>query len=613
MDRNFIIISSIDWSVHWQMHHQLATSLAADGNRVLFIENTGVRKPQIRDVERIVSRIRVRLKSTFGFSQVSDRIYLYSPLFLPFPYSAFATLFNVSLISSALTRWMRHARFTEPIVISFLPTPLAQGLIHAIEPALSIYYCANHMAGSSQATAPLRKWEDKFFASVDLVITISEALSDRARQFARFVYSYPPGVELDKFCSETQSSNVPQDACNLDRPIVGYVGAISDVFDRELIVALARALPHANILLIGPKYSDIEIFKDIRNIVVLDERPHLQMAAYISVFDVALIPYIVNEFTDSVYSCKLNEYLAMGKPVVATDMREVRAFSTRYPGSVLIGRDQADFISKVEQAIVDPHINSAASRQSRIDVARDNSWAMRFKGIGAVTEQHLRLKSQAPVMWKDGLIKYYRRSRGRLLRRAAVILGLYLVVLHSPLVWLIGDQLVVRDQPQPADAIVVFSGDGESSYVNDSYQRRALDAIRYYKQGYAPKVFVSSGKEQSLREVDIIRLFLVDRGVPNSAIHILERYPNSTYQNVRLVDDLLKSSGVKSIILLTSPYHGRRALWTWNKQDPELAVVVPAVTDTPPAAMQWSASPSRFKVIAYEYAAIAYNWTKGRL
>ena len=612
-NKDVIIISSIDWSTHWQMHHQLATSLVEAGHRVLFIENTGVRTPQLKDIGRIRDRIRNRLSSEHGFRQINDALYLYSPLFIPLPYSRVVNLFNVFSISLSIKRWMRLLRFSDPVVISFLPTPLVQGLIAKLNPFLTIYYCANHMAGASKATAPLRVWEDKFFSTADLVFTISEAISERANSFSRFVYSFPAGVEMGKFEASGLNLVHPADIASLKRPIIGYIGAISDVFDKQQIVALAKALPTATIVLVGPEYTDLSILKDLPNIVLLGERPHDQIPAYINSFDVALIPYVINEFTDSVYSCKLNEYLAMGVPVVSTNMREVRGFAEKFPDTVLIGKDRADFIAKVRQSIENSEFHSPVMTEKRINAARENTWEKRFEGIVEVIDRHLHLKSQNEVSWKESFAKYYRRSRIRLVRTIAIVCALYLLVFNTPLVWFIGDRLVVRHWPRKTDAIVVFSGNGEASYRNDSYQRRALDAVRFYKQGYAPSIYLSSGREQDISEVEVIKLYLQDKGVAPSAIHILNTYPKSTTENVQLVSQQLRNQGAYSILFLTSPYHGRRALWTWRKQAPDIAVYTPSVVDTPPANPQWSASVDEIRIIIYEYAAIAYNWLQGGL
>ena len=215
--------------------------------------------------------------------------------------------------------------------------------------------------------------------------------------------------------------------------------------------------------------------------------------------------------------------------------------------------------------------------------------------------------------WQTRLIAGYRRGRVRIFKGLFFILITYSLLFYSPLVWFAGDELAVRHDPKKVDAIVVFSGDGESSYINQSYQRRTLDAIHYFKSGYAPLIILSSGKNQTISEVEIIRSLLINRQVPNNSIQILNEYPRSTYENVALVKEILTRNNINSILLITSPYHSRRALWVWRKAMPDLNVLAPIVVDTPKEEPQWSANLDQIKVIIYEYAAIVYYWYKGWL
>src|SRR5476649_1931634 len=176
INKDFIIISSIDWTTHWQMPQQLATSLVAAGGRVLFVENTGVRAPRLGDVGRILARIRHWLKSTRGFSEIQPGLTVFSPLFLPFPYSRLAGWINRFLLSGSISEWMRVSRFHDPVALTFLPTPLSQALMRDVDPVLVVYYCADHMAGSSPAARKLRPWEDLLFSQADLTFVTSESL-----------------------------------------------------------------------------------------------------------------------------------------------------------------------------------------------------------------------------------------------------------------------------------------------------------------------------------------------------------------------------------------------------------------------------------------------------
>ena len=110
-NRNIIIFSSIDWSAQWQIHHHLAKSFTDSGNRVLFVENTGVRTLRLNDFDRILSRIKNRAKSTHGFSEADENLYIYSPGFLPFPYSKIANLIKSFFIVRALRKYMFLLKF----------------------------------------------------------------------------------------------------------------------------------------------------------------------------------------------------------------------------------------------------------------------------------------------------------------------------------------------------------------------------------------------------------------------------------------------------------------------------------------------------------------------
>ena len=593
------------------MHHQLATSFVVAENRVLFIENTGARGPRLQDIGRIRERIVNWIKSTRGFREVQQGLTIFSPLFIPFPYSRIATAINRIIIAKSIRQWLKYAHFNDPILFTFLPTPLAQSLIRDIDPVLTVYYCVDDMACSSPDVQQLRPWEDILFHQADIVLVTAEAIRDRAVKFAQYVYSFPCGVDISKFTFTLKS--LPDELSLMQRPIIGFIGALSEKIDQNLLLEMALKLPEATIALLGPLFTDISKLKKCNNIKILGAQPHDNMPLYVNAFDVTLIPYLVTPFNDSVYPCKLNEYLALGKPVVSTNIREVQAFAERYPDSVIIGYNTDDFILKVKHALNDSELNSKTTSENRIAVAKENTWEKRFEGIVEVINRHLLIKSQNEVSWKESLTKYYRRSFIRMVRTIAIICAFYLLVFNTPLFWFIGDQLVVRHLPRKVDAIVVFSGNGETTYRNDSYQRRALDAVRFYKQGYAPSIFLSSGKEQDLSEVDVIKLYLIDKGVDASAIHVLDKYPKSTYENVVMVNRQLSQKGVHSILFLTSPYHGRRALWTWRKQAPGIAVYTPAVVDTPAASPQWSASVDQIRVIMYEYAAITYNCIQGRL
>ena len=611
--QNFIIFSSIDWTTHWQLHHQLATSLVSAGNRVLFVENTGVRSANLNDIGRLGERISNWRKGIHGFASISDNLTSYSPVLLPFPYSKLSLFFNKRIFKLAISKWTKSSDFYNPIVISFLPTPLIQSVIKAINPKLTIYYCANNMAESSISASQIRPYEDHFFGSVDIVFTAAYVIQEYAKRFSEKVFYSPPGIDFDKFETALESNkDIPNDLNNITSPIIGYIGALGRVIDQELLCTLADECSDSTIVLIGPKYTNTTLLEGKSNIVFLGSRPHDQLPYYIKGFDVGIVPYICNNFTEGVYPSKLNEYMAMGIPSVSTNLREVRESKKVYGEAAIIANNTEEFIEAVKSSIVEKNYTSSANQ--RVKIAKENSWESRFKSISEIIREEIVSLEKQPteINWKERFNSYFNlRSKRR--KIAIVIMFSFFIILYSPLFWFVGEQLIVSDSPKKSDAIVVFSGDGEVSYQNLSYQNRALDAIGLYKEGYTDKIFLSSGREQTIADVKMIKLYLISEGVPEFSILILEKYPNSTYQNVAMVKESLEKNNIKSILFTTSPYHSRRAVMTWKNIAPDIKISAYSQNDKATKKMQWGVDLDRMKVVVYEYAAIMHNWIFGRI
>ncbi|HMB81074.1 MAG TPA: hypothetical protein VKI43_13445, partial [Vicinamibacterales bacterium] len=188
---DIVCISSVDWEFHWQIHHEIMSTLAANGNRVLYIENTGVRAPGVSDMSRVRQRVRNWWRSTKGFRLERENLFVYSPLFLPFPYSRFGRWLNRTLLFRPLRRWMSVTGFRRPIAWTFLPTPTARDLIQELDPGLTIYYCADDFSASSHAARRVTKSEEALMAEADLVFVTSQKLFERAQRQTPRVHLFP--------------------------------------------------------------------------------------------------------------------------------------------------------------------------------------------------------------------------------------------------------------------------------------------------------------------------------------------------------------------------------------------------------------------------------------
>lgn len=605
-----LCISSIDWDFNWQGHQQIMSMLAARGNRVLFIENTGVRRPTLRDLPRLRQRLRNWRRGTKGFRREADDLFIYSPLVLPLPYSRLARWINRAIIMRAVRRWMAAFSVGRPIVWTFLPTGLALDLIRTVEPELVVYYCIDDFEASSAAAGTIRTTEHRLFQKADLVFVTSDRLRQRVRQFRTQVALFPFAVDFARFEAVRQSSDgVPVDIREVERPIAGYVGGLHRFIDQQLVARAARQMPDVQFVFIGPQQCDVSALSAESNIRLLGARSHAELPGYIKAFDVGLVPYELGDYTASVYPTKLNEYLAMGIPVVATPLPEVNLFNDRHGAVVSVAGNADQFAASIRAAVREPDDRA----RQRIDVARENSWEARLDSMSALIGDALAARRARPSKWEETFLRIYRTGRRRAVAITALALAAYLALFQTPLVWALAEPLRIIETPLAADAIVVFSGGvGESGNAGGGYQERVRHAVDLYQAGYAPRLVFSSGFVFAFREAAVMRDLAMNLGVPSEAIDLEER-ASSTFDNVVNVGSMLRARGARRALLVSSPYHMRRAIMTWRRQSPDIAV-----TATPAPRSQYylhdrGASLDQVRGIAWEYAALALYRSRGWL
>ena len=606
-----LCISSIDWDFIWQGHQEIMASLAAAGHRVVFLENTGVRKPQIRDLPRVRQRIRNWWRGTKGFRQELPSLFVYSPIVLPFPYSRVARWINRWVLLRALRRWMKATGFYRPIVWTFLPTPLALDLVRGVDARLTIYYCIDDLASSSPGARRISSSEERLFREADLVFVTSEKLRQRAALHNDRVHLFPFGVNFEHFDRVRSNGDaMPEDMRPLNRPIVGYLGGLHQWVDQALLAAVAERTPDATFALVGPAQTDVSALERCANVRLLGQRSHSDVPRYVKAFDVGIVPYRLTEYTTNVYPTKLNEYLVMGIPVVATDLPEIRRFNREHGDIVSIASDAAGFSLAIQRALAP---TAPPDVERRIAVAHSNSWQSRLAAMSSLIDKALERRASSEQRWEETLRRVYRTTRSRIVPAfiaLAIVAGL---VLETNVVWRLAAPLRVEAPPAKADAIVIFAGGvGETGRAGGGALERLKQGVDLYKAGFAPSLIISSGYVYSLHEAEVMRASAIQQGVPADAVLLEERAVN-TYQNVRFVDQMLRDRNWTRILLVSSPYHMRRALMVWHRNAPEV-IVVP----TPPAGSQFyehtrGASFEQVRALLQEYIAIAAYWRRGWL
>jgi glycosyltransferase involved in cell wall biosynthesis len=180
---------------------------------------------------------------------------------------------------------------------------------------------------------------------------------------------------------------VPDDIAALPKPVIGFVGAISDYkLNSEWLQALAAARRDWSIALIGPvgvgdEHTDVARLRDHPNIHLLGHRPYATLPGYVKGFDVAMIPYRLNEYTRYSFPIKFFELLSSGKPVVISPLEAVAA----YHDAVLVAHDVDELVARCEQALAQPN----EGLEQRLELADANTWSSRVERLWSEVERRL--------------------------------------------------------------------------------------------------------------------------------------------------------------------------------------------------------------------------------
>lgn len=340
-----IICFSNDWDGDPLSKKHIVTRLARK-NRVLWVNSIGNRNPSVsaHDFRRVLKKL---FDSCHGCRQVTQNIYVFSPLVVPFHGNRAARALNRRLLGWSLQTQCRKLGFRNPIVWTFVPS--SAEVVGSLGADLVVYHCVDEFSqftGTNRAA--ILRMERQLMESADVVIVSASRLYKSKRSYNPNTFLVRHGVDVAHFrqaCLESTAQ--PEDCHGLRHPVIGFFGLIADWVDLRTIRHLACARAHWTFLLIGKIQTDVSMLQGLPNVHLLGRRDYQSLPAYCKVFDVAILPFVVNELTLAANPLKLREYLAAGLPVVATPLPEVENLN----GLVRRARTPQDFLNQIESLL----------------------------------------------------------------------------------------------------------------------------------------------------------------------------------------------------------------------------------------------------------------------
>jgi glycosyltransferase involved in cell wall biosynthesis len=372
-----------DWSTRINCHH-IAARLAKH-NRVLFVDTVGGRTPTPREFNKVARRLR---RIAGGIRKFDDGLTVLAPFVIPVYGSERIRELNTALLAWQIRRAMPGK--PRPILWFFLPSLV--GLVGRFSEKLVIYHCIDyHAANPNVPSQKVEEWEARLLKLADVVFASASTLYEDKRKFNPNTFYLPNVAETELFAQARDASlPIPADLKDLPHPMVGYIGNVSAYkLDFDLLCAVAQKKKDLLFVLIGPvgrgdPSTDISRLQNQSNIFLLGERPYVELPRYVKAFDACLIPFNQNESTRGSLPMKFFEYLAAGKPVVATDLPTLAEFRDFfYPV-----HNADEFIVALDAALrEDP-----GRATERMALARKYSWDVRMVEIEKIVSDTLARK-----------------------------------------------------------------------------------------------------------------------------------------------------------------------------------------------------------------------------
>lgn len=203
-------------------------------------------------------------------------------------------------------------------------TPMALPVTRELKPEVTVFDCMDELSGFLGAPKRLKELERNLLNAADVVFTGGASLYEAKRSQHSNVYCCPSSIDRDHFAKALHGVDEPSDQARIPGPRVGFYGVIDERLNVELLRRLALLRPDLQFIVLGPivKISE-DLLPRLGNIHYLGKRGYEELPAYLSGWDVAMLPFAHNEATRFISPTKTPEYLAAGRPVVSTGIKDV--------------------------------------------------------------------------------------------------------------------------------------------------------------------------------------------------------------------------------------------------------------------------------------------------
>jgi len=393
-NRDFVIVNLTPWDFEFGNNCCNIALEIAKHNRVLYVNPPLDRKTamQEKDEPRIQKRLEILAGKRDSIEEKADNLWVYYPdtrleSINWIPNGLAFDLFNRwnnRRFAKSIQRAIKRLGFKDFIMFNDNDIFRCLHLKDMLDPVMYVYYIRDKLTAVPYWARHGKRLEPKHMAKADAIVANSTHLAEYGRRFNVESYYVGQGCDLSAW-DELLINEKPADMRTIPGPVIGYVGALnSHRLDISLIEHIAISRPDWSIVLVGPEdeaFQQSSLHKR-KNIVFLGSKAPSELPAYVKSFDVCINPQAINPVTIGNYPRKIDEYLAMGKPTVATATKAMEVFAEH----TYLGNNANDYVNLIRKALEE---DNNRLRNARKVFASSHSWENNTLEIYKVIEKKI--------------------------------------------------------------------------------------------------------------------------------------------------------------------------------------------------------------------------------
>ncbi len=380
--RDYIVHSIQPWDTYVATVLKYITMELCKKNRVLFLDTPLQRSFQLfkRDAPETKKYKRVFSGQDTDLLQVNENLWVLYPKTV---LESINWISNPAIFDSLnkandkrFARQVKHAvdklGFRDYIVLNDTSMINGFNFKELLKPSVQMYFLRDHITKVAYHAKHGIRLEPLLIRKSDLVVTNSPYFSDYAGKYNPNSHFIGQGCDIDLYSDDDGTMQIPEELSRIPHPRIGYTGFLTSIrLDIDLLVHVAEQRPDWSLVLVGPEdqaFKDSKLHK-LSNVYFLGGKPGAELPGYVKGFDVAINPQLINEITNINYPLKLDEYLAMGVPVVATKTWFMNFY---FPDDSYLAANKEEYIIEITKAMSE---DTPAKHKARILVGRSHSWA----------------------------------------------------------------------------------------------------------------------------------------------------------------------------------------------------------------------------------------------